>query len=147
MIGELGHFALILAFVVAVIQGVVPLLGAWRRVPAWMGVGVSAARAQFLLIGISYLCRARVLAVMALISVGFHLFLLLTSNPFERLLPPPLEGRDLNPLLQDPGMAGHPPLLYMGYVGLVVPFSFAVAALVGGRIDLAWTRTTGDAWQ
>ena len=207
MIGELGHFALILAFVVAVVQGVVPLLGAWRRVPAWMGAGVSAARAQFLLIGISYLClthafvvsdfsfayvaqnsntalplmykisavwgahegsmllwatilagwgfavatfstslpdvfRARVLAVMALISVGFHLFLLLTSNPFERLLPPPLEGRDLNPLLQDPGMAGHPPLLYMGYVGLVVPFSFAVAALVGGRIDLAWTRWT-----
>ena len=86
--------------------------------------------------------RARVLAVMALVSVGFHLFLLLTSNPFERLLPAPLEGRDLNPLLQDPGMAGHPPLLYMGYVGLVVPFSFAVAALIEGRMDLAWTRWT-----
>ena len=207
MIGELGHLALILAFLVASIQAVVPLLGAWRRVPAWMAVAVSAARAQFLLMGISYLCftqvfvvsdfsfsyvaqnsntalpliykisavwgahegsmllwgtvlagwgfavatfstslpdvfRARVLAVIALVSVGFQLFLLLTSNPFERLLPAPLEGRDLNPLLQDPGMAGHPPLLYMGYVGLVVPFSFAVAALIEGRIDLAWTRWT-----
>ena len=207
MIGELGHLALILAFLVAVIQGVVPLLGAWRRVPAWTAVAVSAARAQFLLLGISYLCltqvfvvsdfsfsyvaqnsntalplvykisavwgahegsmllwatilggwgfavatfstslpdvfRARVLAVIALVGVGFHLFMLITSNPFERLLPAPLEGRDLNPLLQDPGMAGHPPLLYMGYVGLVVPFSFGVAALMEGRIDLAWTRWT-----
>ena len=207
MIGELGHLALILAFLVASIQGVVPLLGAWRRVPSWMAVAVSAARAQFLLMGISYLClthvfvvsdfsfsyvaqnsntalplvykisavwgahegsmllwatvlagwgfavatfstslpavfRARVLAVIALVSVGFQLFLLLTSNPFERLLPAPLEGRDLNPLLQDPGMAAHPPMLYMGYVGLVVPFAFAVAALIEGRIDLAWTRWT-----
>ena len=207
MIGELGHFALILAFVVATIQGVVPLLGAWRRIPAWTAVAVSAARAQFLLIGVSYLClthlfivsdfsftyvaqnsntalplfykisavwgahegsmllwaailagwgfavatlsaslpdtfRARVLAVVALVSVGFHLFMLLTSNPFERLLPAPPEGRDLNPLLQDPGMVAHPPLLYMGYVGLVVPFAFAVAALLEGRIDLAWTRWT-----
>ena len=79
---------------------------------------------------------------MALVSVGFHLFMLLTSNPFERLLPVPAEGRDLNPLLQDPGMAVHPPLLYMGYVGLVVPFSFGVAALLEGRLDLAWTRWT-----
>ena len=207
MIGELGHFALILAFVVATIQGVVPLLGAWRRIPAWTAMAVSAARAQFLLIGLSYLClthlfivsdfsftyvaqnsntalplfykisavwgahegsmllwaailagwgfavatfstslpdvfRARVLAVVALVSVGFHLFMLLTSNPFERLLPAPVQGRDLNPLLQDPGMVAHPPLLYMGYVGLVVPFSFAVAALLEGRIDLAWTRWT-----
>jgi len=207
VIGELGHLALILALLVAAIQGVVPLLGAWRRVPAWMAVAVSAARAQFLLMGISYLCltwtfvvsdfsvsyvalnsntalplvyrisavwgahegsmllwatvlagwgfavagfstslpavfRARVLAVIALVSVGSQLFLLLTSNPFERLLPAPLEGRDLNPLLQDPGMAAHPPMLYMGYVGLVVPFAFAVAALIEGRIDLAWTRWT-----
>ena len=207
MIGELGHLALILAFLVACIQGVVPLVGAWRRVPAWMAVAVSAARAQFLLMGISYLCltqvfvvsdfsfsyvaqnsntalplmykisavwgahegsmllwatvlagwgfavatfstslpdlfRARVLAVIALVSVGFQLFILLTSNPFERLLPAPLEGRDLNPLLQDPGMAAHPPMLYMGYVGLVVPFAFAVSALIEGRMDLAWTRWT-----
>ena len=207
MIGEIGHFALILAFVVALIQGVVPLLGAWRRIPAWTAVAAPAAQAQFLLLGISYLCltgvftasdfsfayvaqnsntalplfyrisavwgahegsmllwatilagwgfavamlssslpdhfRARVLAVMALVGVGFHLFMLLTSNPFERLLPAPLEGRDLNPLLQDPGMAGHPPLLYMGYVGLVVPFSFSIAALLEGRLDHGWTRWT-----
>ena len=207
MIGELGHLALILACVVAAIQAVVPLLGVWRQQPAWTAVAVGAARAQFLLIGVSYLCltqmflvsdfsfayvahnsntalpfmykisavwgahegsmllwaailagwgfavaalstslpdnfRARVLAVMALVSVGFHLFMLTTSNPFERLLPAPMQGRDLNPLLQDPGMAAHPPLLYMGYVGLVVPFSFGVAALLEGRLDLAWTRWT-----
>ena len=207
MIGELGHFALILAFLVAVIQGVVPLFGAWRRIPAWTAMAAPAARAQFLLLVISYLCltgvfvvsdfsfayvarnsntalplfyrisavwgahegsmllwvtilagwgfavatlsaslsdvfRARVLAVTALVGAGFHLFLLLTSNPFERLIPAPPEGRDLNPLLQDPGMAAHPPLLYMGYVGLVVPFGFAIAALMEGRLDRAWTRWT-----
>jgi cytochrome c-type biogenesis protein CcmF len=86
---------------------------------------------------------ARVLAVMGLIAVGFHLFLLLTSNPFERVLPlAPAEGRDLNPLLQDFGLIVHPPLLYMGYVGLSVPFAFAIAALLGGRMDVAWTRWT-----
>ncbi|MBI2784493.1 MAG: heme lyase CcmF/NrfE family subunit [Gammaproteobacteria bacterium] len=86
---------------------------------------------------------ARVLAVMGMIAVGFHLFLLLTSNPFERLLPmAPAEGRDLNPLLQDFGLIVHPPLLYMGYVGLSVPFAFAIAALLGGRMDVAWTRWT-----
>jgi cytochrome c-type biogenesis protein CcmF len=83
---------------------------------------------------------ARVLGVMGLISCGFLLFTLLTSNPFTRLLPAPADGRDLNPLLQDPGMAIHPPMLYMGYVGLVVPFSFAVAALLAGRLDTAWAR-------
>ena len=86
---------------------------------------------------------ARVLAVMGMIAVGFHLFLLLTSNPFERMLPmAPEEGRDLNPLLQDFGLIVHPPLLYMGYVGLSVPFAFAIAALLGGRMDVAWTRWT-----
>lgn len=86
---------------------------------------------------------ARVLAVMGMIAAGFHLFLLLTSNPFERLLPvAPDEGRDLNPLLQDFGLIVHPPLLYMGYVGLSVPFAFAIAALLGGRMDVAWTRWT-----
>ncbi|MBK8131403.1 MAG: heme lyase CcmF/NrfE family subunit [Gammaproteobacteria bacterium] len=86
---------------------------------------------------------ARVLAVMGMIAVGFHLFLLLTSNPFERVLPmAPAEGRDLNPLLQDFGLIVHPPLLYMGYVGLSVPFAFAIAALLGGRMDVAWTRWT-----
>src|SRR5205814_10360144 len=75
---------------------------------------------------------ARVLAVMGLIAVGFLLFLLLTSNPFARLLPPPADGQDLNPLLQDPGMVIHPPMLYMGYVGFSVAFAFAIAALLGG---------------
>ncbi len=84
--------------------------------------------------------KARVLGVQALVGVGFLLFIILTSNPFERLLPAPLDGRDLNPLLQDPGLAFHPPMLYLGYVGLSVAFSFAVAALLDGRGDPAWAR-------
>jgi cytochrome c-type biogenesis protein CcmF len=83
---------------------------------------------------------ARVLGVMGLISCGFMLFTLLTSNPFERLLPAAPDGRDLNPLLQDPGMVIHPPMLYMGYVGFVVAFAFAIAALLAGRLDAAWAR-------
>ena len=83
---------------------------------------------------------ARVLGVMGLISAGFLAFMLFTSNPFERQLPPAADGRDLNPLLQDPGMVLHPPMLYMGYVGLSVAFSFAVAALLSGRLDAAWAR-------
>ena len=179
MIGELGHLALILAFVVATIQGVVPLLGAWRRIPAWTAVAVSAARAQFLLIGISYLClthlfivsdfsftyvaqnsntalplfykisavwgahegsmllwaailagwgfavatlsaslpdtfRARVLAVVALVSVGFHLFMLLTSNPFERLLSRAGAGTRSQPPAPGPRHGRASALLYMG---------------------------------
>jgi cytochrome c-type biogenesis protein CcmF len=83
---------------------------------------------------------ARVLSVMGLIAVGFLLFLLLTSNPFARLLPAAAEGQDLNPLLQDPGMVIHPPMLYMGYVGFSVAFAFAIAALIGGRLDATWAR-------
>ena len=83
---------------------------------------------------------ARVLSVMGMISIGFLSFLLFTSNPFERLFPVPLQGGDLNPLLQDFGLAVHPPMLYMGYVGLSVAFSFAIAALIGGRLDSAWAR-------
>jgi cytochrome c-type biogenesis protein CcmF len=83
---------------------------------------------------------ARVLGVMGLISCGFLLFTLFTSNPFERLLPAALDGKDLNPLLQDPGMVIHPPMLYMGYVGFVVAFAFAIAALLSGRLDAAWAR-------
>ena len=83
---------------------------------------------------------ARVLAVMGLIMIGFLLFMLLTSNPFDRLLPAAVEGRDLNPLLQDPGMIYHPPMLYMGYVGFSVAFAFAVAALIGGKLDATWAR-------
>ena len=83
---------------------------------------------------------ARVLAVMGLIMIGFLLFMLLTSNPFDRLIPAAIEGRDLNPLLQDPGMIYHPPMLYMGYVGFSVAFAFAVAALIGGKLDATWAR-------
>lgn len=83
---------------------------------------------------------ARVLGVMALVSAGFLAFLLFTSNPFERLLPAAADGRDLNPLLQDPGMVVHPPMLYMGYVGFSVAFAFSVAALLSGRLDATWAR-------
>jgi cytochrome c-type biogenesis protein CcmF len=93
---------------------------------------------------------ARVVGVMGLVSVGFLLFMLLTSNPFDRLIPAPEDGRDLNPLLQDPGMVIHPPMLYMGYVGFSVAFAFAIAALMEGRLDAAWARWsrpwTTSAW-
>jgi cytochrome c-type biogenesis protein CcmF len=85
---------------------------------------------------------ARILAVMGLVSMGFLLFMLLTSNPFDRLLPAAADGRDLNPLLQDPGMVFHPPMLYMGYVGFSVAFAFAIAALIGGNLDATWARWT-----
>jgi cytochrome c-type biogenesis protein CcmF len=85
---------------------------------------------------------ARILAVMGLVSVGFLLFMLTTSNPFDRLFPVPPDGNDLNPLLQDPGMVAHPPMLYMGYVGFSVAFAFAVAALLGGKLDATWARWT-----
>ena len=205
MIPEIGHFALIVALLVALVQGVVPMVGAERRDGALMAVAVPAARAQFVLVAIAFGClaysfvtsdfsvenvalhsnsqlpsqyrfaatwgshegslllwslmlagwgaavtlfsrhlpqtlRARVLAVMGLVAVGFLLFLLATSNPFARLSPPAPEGRDLNPLLQDPGMVVHPPMLYMGYVGFSVAFAFALAALIGGRLDAAWAR-------
>jgi len=83
---------------------------------------------------------ARVLAVLGLITFGLLLFVLFTSNPFDRLFPVPPEGRDLNPLLQDPGLIYHPPMLYMGYVGLSVAFAFAIAALIAGQLDAAWAR-------
>src|SRR5256714_12994267 len=83
---------------------------------------------------------ARVLSVMAMISTGFLLFMLLTSNPFGRLFPIPADGRDLNPLLQDPAMVAHPPMLYMGYVGFCVAFAFAISALISGRLDATWAR-------
>jgi len=85
---------------------------------------------------------ARVLGVLGIISVGFLAFLIFTSNPFARLLPAPLEGHDLNPLLQDPGLIIHPPMLYLGYVGFAVPFAFAIAALLEGRVDARWLRWT-----
>ncbi len=85
---------------------------------------------------------ARVLGVMGIVSLGFLAFLIFTSNPFERLLPAAIEGRDLNPLLQDPGMIIHPPMLYIGYVGFAVPFAFAIAALLDGKVDTRWLRWT-----
>ncbi|CAK0768514.1 holocytochrome c synthase CcmF component [Gammaproteobacteria bacterium] len=94
--------------------------------------------------GLSNEFRARVLGVMGLVSAGFLMFMLFTSNPFGRIdpadLPPGFEGRDLNPLLQDPGLIIHPPMLYLGYVGFAVAFAFAIAALLGGRLDAAWAR-------
>ena len=83
---------------------------------------------------------ARVLGVLGLVNIGFLAFMLFTSNPFDRLLPAAMDGRDLNPLLQDPGMVFHPPMLYMGYVGFSVAFAFAIAALLSGRLDATWAR-------
>ena len=205
MIPEIGHFALILALCVAVVQGIVPLYGAAVRSGPLMAVAKPAARAQFLLVLTAFSClgyafaqhdfsvlyvaanansklplpyrlaaiwgahegslllwtfilsmwmvavtlfsrhlpdtmRARILGVMGLVSMGFLLFMLTVSNPFERLIPAPPDGRDLNPLLQDPGMVLHPPMLYMGYVGFSVAFAFAIAALLGGNLDAAWAR-------
>jgi cytochrome c-type biogenesis protein CcmF len=207
MIPEIGQFALSIALCLALVQGIVPLLGAQRGQPEWMAVARPAARGQFLFVGIAFVCltyafiahdfsvryvaensnsalplpyrisavwgghegslllwalvlagwtfavtvfsrsldpqfRARVIAVMGLVSVGFLLFTLATSNPFERLFPAPADGRDLNPLLQDPGLVIHPPMLYMGYVGMSVAFAFAIAALLGGHLDAAWARWT-----
>jgi cytochrome c-type biogenesis protein CcmF len=205
MLVELGHFALILAFCVALVQSVVPMAGAHRRRLDWMALAEPAAITQLILIGFSFAVlthafvtsdfslkivvenshtakpmiykvsgvwgnhegsmllwvlilalfgasaavfggnlpdslRARVLAVQGSIGVAFIAFILFTSNPFLRMVRPPMNGEDLNPLLQDPGLAFHPPFLYLGYVGLSMSFSFAVAALIEGRVDAAWAR-------
>jgi len=205
MIPELGHFALILALCLALVQAIVPLAGATRGQPQWMAVARPAAIGQcaFLLLAFGLLTYsfivsdfsvvyvannsnvklplayrisavwgahegslllwavilsiwttavalfsrslpqamvARVISVMGLISIGFLLFMLVTSNPFDRLVPAAAQGRDLNPLLQDPGLVMHPPMLYMGYVGFSVAFAFATAALIGGHLDAAWAR-------
>jgi len=205
MIPELGHFSLILALILAFVQGIVPLVGASRNRLALMAVGRPAAQGQFLFIAFAFGCltwsfitsdfslqlaatnshsdtpliykitgvwgnhegslllwamslslwtvavtvfsrnlpeafMARVVGVLGCVSAGFLSFTLITSNPFDRLLPGVPEGRDLNPLLQDPGMIIHPPLLYMGYVGFSVAFAFAIAALLSGRMDAAWAR-------
>ena len=113
------------------------MLAGWTAALAWLSREVPS---DFL---------AKVLGVLGAVSIGFLLFLILTSNPFERLIPAAVEGRDLNPLLQDPGLVIHPPMLYMGYVGFSVAFSFAVAALISGRLDAAWARwskTLGPTW-
>jgi cytochrome c-type biogenesis protein CcmF len=205
MIAEFGHYALVLALALAIVQMAVPAWGARTGDAVLMGVGGATALAQFAFVAAafgalawSYLAsdfsvlnvfenshsakpliykltgvwgnhegsmllwvlilalfgalvavfsgnlpltlRAHVLAVQASIAVAFYLFILLTSNPFARIANPPIEGRDLNPVLQDIGLAVHPPLLYLGYVGFSISFSFAVAALIEGRIDAAWAR-------
>jgi cytochrome c-type biogenesis protein CcmF len=205
MIAEFGHYALVLALALALVQASVPIVGARKNDPVLMAVAEPTAIAQFCLVAIAFaaltICyvrsdfsvvnvfenshsakplvykisgvwgnhegsmvlwvlilsvfgalvalfggnlparlRANVLAVQAWIAVAFVLFILATSNPFLRLPAAPLEGRDLNPILQDPGLAIHPPLLYLGYVGLSISFSFAIAALIDGRIDAAWAR-------
>ncbi|QQO21119.1 heme lyase CcmF/NrfE family subunit [Bradyrhizobium diazoefficiens] len=205
MIAESGHYALVLALGLALIQSVVPLIGARLRDVALMNVARSTALAQLLFVGASFVAlvmlhvnsdfsvanvyenshsmkpllykitgvwgnhegsmllwvlilalfgglvaafgnnlplslRAHVLAVQAWIASAFYLFILVTSNPFLRLTNPPIEGRDLNPVLQDIGLAVHPPMLYLGYVGFSISFSFAIAALLEGRIDAAWAR-------
>ncbi|WP_298106016.1 heme lyase CcmF/NrfE family subunit [Bradyrhizobium sp.] len=205
MIAESGHYALVLAFGLALIQSTVPILGArWRDV-ALMNVARSTAVAQLLFVAASFAAlvtlhvssdfsvvnvvenshsmkpliykitgvwgnhegsmllwvsilalfgglvamfgnnlpislRAHVLAVQAWIASAFYLFILMTSNPFLRIANPPMEGQDLNPVLQDIGLAVHPPMLYLGYVGFSISFSFAIAALIEGRIDAAWAR-------
>ncbi len=204
-VAELGHYALVLALVVSVVQGVVPLVGAGLGRRGMMELAPGAALVQFTLVGIAFLAlmhayvtsdfsllnvaenshsdkpllykitgmwgnhegsmllwvfiltaygaavavfggtlpvafRARVLAVHGLIGVGFLAFILFTSNPFLRLPTPPPDGNGLNPILQDPGLAFHPPMLYLGYVGFSMAFSFAVAALIEGRVDAAWAR-------
>lgn len=205
MIVELGHFALVLALMVAVFQTIVPLIGAARGDVQWMSFAKPAAVVQALFVILSFAAltyayvvsdfsvlnvasnshsdkpmlykisgvwgnhegsmmlwvlilaiyglavavfgrnlppslRARVLGIQALIALGFYLFILLTSNPFARVFPAPANGQGLNPLLQDPGLAFHPPLLYLGYVGFSIAFSFAIAALIEGRVDAAWAR-------
>src|ERR1700719_815208 len=205
MIAELGHYALVLALALALVQGSVPIWGARTGDPGLMAVGSSTALAQFGFVAASFAAltwchvasdfsvltvfensnsakpliykisgvwgnhegsmllwvlilalfgalvaafganlpptlKATVLAVQAWIAATFHLFILVTSNPFARLAQAPFEGRDLNPILQDLGLAIHPPLLYIGYVGFSIAFSFAIAALLEGRIDAAWAR-------
>jgi len=205
MTPELGHFALVLALGLALIQSIVPVIGVHRRDGSLMRLASSTALAQFVFVALSFLAltacyvtsdfsvatvyenshsmmplvykftsvwgnhegsmllwvlilslfgalvalfgnnlpaalKAHVLAVQSWIACAFYLFILLTSNPFLRLAPAPFEGRDLNPILQDIGLAIHPPLLYLGYVGFSIAFSFAVAALLEGRIDAAWAR-------
>lgn len=205
MIPELGHFALILALAMAIVQTVFPIAGAKSGNHAWMSLARPAARLQLVFVSIAFIALAtsflrndfsvsyvannsnsllpaiyrfsavwgahegslllwvlilnfwttavtffsrrlpihfvaRVIGVMGSVSIGFLLFMLFTSNPFDRLVPAPMNGSDLNPLLQDPGLVIHPPMLYMGYVGFSVAFGFAIAALLGGNLDTSWAR-------
>jgi cytochrome c-type biogenesis protein CcmF len=205
MIPELGHFALALACVLAVVQSVVPVWGAARGDARWMATAAPLAFASVLAVGTAFACllwafavndttvsnvvanshsakpliyklsgswgnhegsmvlwvlilalcgaavaafgrelptalKARVIGVLGWVATGFLLFIIITSNPFDRVWPPPADGQGLNPVLQDPGLAMHPPTLYVGYVGYAVTFAFAIAALLEGRVDAAWGR-------
>src|SRR4029077_20377707 len=205
VIPEFGHYALVLALGLALVQSIVPLWGARTNDATLMGVARSTALAQFVFVAASFaaltVCyvgsdfsvlnvfqnshsampliykftsvwgnhegsmllwvlilsvfgalvalfgsnlpatlKANALAVQAWIASAFYLFILITSNPFARIAQAPAEGRDLNPILQDIGLAIHPPLLYLGYVGFSITFSFAIAALIEGKIDAAWAR-------
>ena len=205
MIPELGHYALMLALGLALIQGTMPIVGTRTNDPVLMSMAAPTALAQFFFLAIAFaslaICyvtsdfsvlnvfensnshmpfiyrltsmwgnhegsmllwvsilaffgalvaafgtnlpvvlKANALAVQAWIAAAFHLFILTTSNPFVRIAQAPFEGQDLNPILQDPGLAFHPPMLYLGYVGFSIAFSFAIAALLEGRIDAAWAR-------
>src|SRR5262249_16772239 len=205
MIPELGHYALVLALTLGLIQAIAPIIGARAHDASLMQLASSTAVVQFAFVGLAFLAlvvcyvtsdfsvatvyenshsmmpliykitsvwgnhegsmllwvlilslfgalvggfgknlpsalKARVLAVQSWIACSFYLFILFTSNPFLRLAQAPFEGRDLNPILQDIGLAIHPPLLYLGYVGFSIAFSFAIAALIEGRIDAAWAR-------
>jgi len=205
MIPEIGHFALIMALAMALLQGVLPIIGATVGNAMLISMTRPLARGHFVFVAIAFACLAqcflnndfsvlyvaqhsnshlptiyrfaaiwgghegslllwtfiltvwtvavtlfskqlpeemvaRVIGVMGLVSVGFLLFMLFTSNPFDRLLPAAADGRDLTPMLQDPGLVIHPPMLYMGYVGTSVAFAFAVAALLGGKLDATWAR-------
>jgi cytochrome c-type biogenesis protein CcmF len=205
VIAELGHYALILALGLALIQATMPIVGTRSDDPTLINVAVPAALAQFLFVALAFAAlatcyvtsdfsvfnvyensnsampllyrftsvwgnhegsmmlwvfilalfgalvagfggnlpsklKANALAVQAWIAAAFELFILTTSNPFLRIVDAPFEGRDLNPVLQDPGLAFHPPLLYLGYVGFSIAFSFAIAALLEGHIDAAWAR-------
>jgi cytochrome c-type biogenesis protein CcmF len=205
MIPEIGHFALIVALLLALLQGVLPIYGAARNNAVLMAMARPIASGHFVFVALAFCClayaflnndfsvqyvaehsnsqlpmhyrfaaiwgghegslllwtliltiwtvavslfsrhlpeemTARVVGVMGLVSVGFLLFMLLTSNPFDRLIPAASDGMDLNPLLQDPGLVIHPPMLYMGYVGFSVAFAFALSALIGGKMDATWAR-------
>ena len=215
MTPELGQLALVLAFLLAIAQGVLPLIGAWRGNRALMAVARPAAAGQAVFVAMAFgilawaflhfdfsvqyvadnsnlalpwyyriaavwgahegslllwililnlwtvalaalshklpeVFAARVLGVMGLVAIGFLAFIIFTSDPFGRLLPMPADGADLNPVLQDPGMTFHPPVLYMGYVGFSVAFAFSIAALLGGEVEQAWVRWarpwTNAAW-
>src|SRR5262245_6455763 len=205
MIPEIGHYALVLALGLALVQATLPIYGARQNDAALMSVAGPTALGQFAFVAVAFTAlvacylgsdfsvvnvfenshtakpliykitgvwgnhegsmllwvlilsvfgalvalfgsnlpatlKANVLAVQSWIASAFYLFILVTSNPFLRIERPPLEGRDLNPILQDPGLAIHPPMLYLGYVGFSISFSFAIAALIDGRIDAAWAR-------